>query len=371
MPNKRDDRPLLFHSASLGEINAIKPLVATLLSKGLPIEINTITLAGKNEAKRQFPSLEVSLSPLDLAFLKRRQLKRLKPRLILIVETEIWPNMLMQASKQNIPIVFVNARISEKTLQRMKLLKPFMTTAQASVKAIYAQSADDARRFQQLFSCDIQNAGNLKFSAELPTYDNKCIRKKWGFKEEDFILCWGSSRPGEEELILSIYPTLKREIADFKLILAPRHPQRIDEVLGLLDGFGYKRLTEIEQAETDVDILLIDKLGELNKAYSLASLAIVGGSFYDFGGHNPLEPAFYAKPIIIGEYHRSCKDSVVKLKENAAIVISNPLLLSEDIINLAFDKTKRKEMGERAKLVLTENAMSLANHIRGIEEWLN
>ncbi|MDZ4182046.1 MAG: 3-deoxy-D-manno-octulosonic acid transferase, partial [Candidatus Cloacimonadaceae bacterium] len=196
-------------------------------------------------------------------------------------------------------------------------------------------------------------------------------RKKWGFANDDFIICFGSSRPGEEALLMSIFTRLKNAIPHLKIILAPRHPKRINEVLELMSGRDVSLLSALDGATTQSrDLLLIDQLGFLDQAYSICDVAIVGGSFYDFGGHNPLEPAFYSKPVIMGIHHHSCQDSVRQLQSRDAILICAKEKLAENLIRLYKNADLRTSMGQNAKSILTDNASALDNHLRGIEKWI-
>jgi len=369
-PARRQDRPILIHAASVGEVNAASALIKTLLQEGYPIHINTVTITGRALAQSMFPQLGISLAPLDVLHLRKRQMRMLRPRLILIVETEIWPNLLYAAGQFAIPIVFVNARLSEISLKNYLKIGPLLRIIGSSIKAILAQSAEDKARFEKLFQqVPVSQAGNLKFCLSLPEYDAAKIKDDLGIRNDDFILVWGSSRPGEEVLILGLLPELKKGIPALKLILAPRHPKRIPEVEKLLSGINYQKLSSLD-TKAGWDVLLIDTLGQLSKAYSISDLVIVGGSFYDFGGHNPLEPAFYAKAIVMGGYHSSCRDSVRILQKASAILISEPDKLLEDLLALAGDSGQREEMGRNAKIVLTENAHALDVHVRGIKQCL-
>jgi 3-deoxy-D-manno-octulosonic-acid transferase len=355
----------------VGEVNAAAALIRELLQEGYPIHINTVTVTGRALARSIFPQLSISLAPVDVLHLRQRQMRILQPRLILIVETEIWPNMLYAATKAAIPIVFVNARLSEKSLKNYLKIAPLLQMIGSSIKAIMAQSAEDKMRFEKLFTrVPVTHAGNLKFCLSLPDFDESTIKADLGIREDDFVISWGSSRPGEEELILGILAEPKRSIPALKVILAPRHPKRIPELEKLLSGTNYQKLSKLDP-QRGWNILLIDTLGHLTKAYAISDLVIVGGSFYDFGGHNPLEPAYYSKAIIIGEYYSSCQDSVRILAAANAIIISDKDSLLEDILALAANRPQREDLGRKAKIVLTENAHALNVHVRGIKQCLN
>ncbi len=369
IPPKRDDSPILVHAASVGEINAVAPLINALLEQKHKIHINTITVTGRDLATRSFPGLSVELAPLDVASLRKKQYCALQPKLILIVETELWPLMLATAAKKGIPVIIVNARMGEKSFKRYFAIRNILRYLSRSVCLVLAQSESDKNRFKSVLNTEVEYAGNLKYCLKLPNYDPNALRRNLNFAESDLILVWGSSRPGEESLILSIFPSLSEQFSNLRLIIAPRHPKRCEEVENLLSGFKYQKLSDPGKKERS--ILLIDSLGNLAKVYAISDLVIVGGSFYDYGGHNPLEAAYYEKAIIMGTYHQSCKASVEMLHKKKAIVISDKESLEENISTLLTDSDLRINLGKNAKLALTENTDALDNHLRGIQRCLN
>lgn len=358
---------ILIHAASVGEVNAVQSLVKALLDRDYEIIINTVTVAGREQAIRHFPGVTVRLSVLDVPHLRRKYLRGLNPRLILVVETEIWPVMLDTASNMHIPLMFINARISERTLHNFMRFKPLIETLTSSVREVISQSEADAHRFGELLSCKVSYGGNLKYVVKLTEYDLMALRPQYGLDSEHKVICFGSSRPGEETLILNSFKALSRDDPSLRLILAPRHLKRLPEVESLMKGCSWRKYTDAASTK-DCDIILMDVMGHLSEAYALCDLAIVGGSFFDFGGHNPLEPAYYQKPIIMGEYYSSCRDSVSQLQARNAIRICQAANLGACIKEQL--EAQDEEMGKRAKLVLTENAAALENHIRGIQAWL-
>jgi len=363
----KGETDILVHAASVGEINALVSLIKALMAAGHKVVINTITVTGRERAQALFPDLSVSLSPLDIPHLKSRQLRRRQVKLILIAETEIWPNMLYAAGKMGIPVLFINARVTPKSMRKFQRFQILIDYIGRSVAGILAQSQSDQQRFDTLFPNKAQFSGNLKFALELPDYTASMVKAQWGFSENDRVLCWGSSRPKEEELLLSILPKLKEKHPNLKVILAPRHPKRVPEIENLLYGKDYVLHSKMQQAR---EIVVMDTLGKLAECYAICDLAIIGGSFYDFGGHNPLEPAYYSKPIIIGNHHSSCKDSVAALQMKQAILISFKETLAEDILILLADRDLSVNMGQAARKVLTENAAALQNHMQEIEKYL-
>ncbi len=361
------------HAASLGEINAVRSLVLALAEQvpAREITITTTTVNGLNAAKKLHPEIKAYLSVIDLPSLRARQFEQIAPKLICIVETEIWPNLLMQAKKNNVPVLFLNARVSEKTLKRLKPLKSLLAYLGGSIKLIMAKSELDAQRFKQLFDVDIEVAGNLKFALSPQDYPFEETRQKWGFQLEDFIICFGSSRPKEEEMILDIMPQLLQIKPNLKLILAPRHPNRVAEVQKLCAGYQAELMSNNNFDSKEADILIVDRLGFLNQAYSICDLALVGGSFYDFGGHNPMEPAYYGKAIIMGPYHSSCAESVEQLLAADAIQISESNKVIDTIKPLLESDGKRLEMGQNAMELLVSLKGSLDNHLKGVLKWIS
>ena len=360
---------ILIHAASVGEINALKILLVRLreLYPDTQLVITTTTVTGLKAASAIDPALQTGLSVLDVWHLRKKQLDQINPGLICIMETEIWFNVLAWAKLKRCPLLFLNARISERSLQHYTKIRPLLDLVSPAIKEIMAQTEADAKRFRKLFKAPVSNAGNLKYALDLPVYNNSEIRQQWGYNLDNFILVWGSSRPGEEALIVSLLPLLHRHIPKLKLILAIRHPKRIHDVLKLIPDHKYSLFSKAESAH---DLHIIDELGHLNQAYAICDLAIVGGSFFDFGGHNPLEPAFYKKAIIMGSYYSSCLDSVQQLKQQNAILISSADNLARDITNLAENQELRSNMGRAAKAVLSLNAESLDKHLEMISHWM-
>jgi len=363
---------ILFHAASLGEVAAIKTLVQYLL-KALPdtrIAITTSTLTGLKLAAGISPKVTTPLSVLDLPHLRHRQLKLINPKLICIVETEIWLNLLKQAKDMEMKVLFINARMSANSLSRYCRIDKLLHSLETPIEKILAQSNEDAERFSRLFHKPVQMAGNLKYCLELPEYNSEVERKQWGYTQQDLILCCGSTRPGEEELLLKVWSELSNSLPELKLILAIRHPKRMSEIKEMLSVYPYKLFSQLEQAKQK-PILVIDTLGVLDKAYAICDVALVGGSFFNFGGHNPLEPAFYAKPIIMGPYYNSCKDSVQQLHSTGGILLSNQETLKNDLQTIMSDPSLRQQMGANAKKVLTEYSSSLIVQKQAIMELMN
>ncbi len=363
------EKGILIHAASVGEVNAVRPLVSSLQKEypKLKIVMTTTTLSGMKVAKSL--GIPAHLAVLDLSWLRKRQLRNIDPKLIIIVETEIWFNLLDQAYLQGRNVVFVNARLSGKSLATFSKIKPLLKPLQRPIKAIYCQTEPNAERFKKVFDVPIYTAGNLKYATQYPVYSKQELRAKYGYSAEDFIICLGSSRPGEEALLASILPELREQIPNLKIVIALRHPKRIYEVQSLFADYAlYSSLhTQTDKAN---DVLLVDTIGHLNEFYSFCEIAIVGGSLYDFGGHNPLEPAFYGKPVVMGDNHHSCSGSVADLQRHNAILITSAQNLNSDLVSLYKNPDKREELGKNARVCLRDGSQSLEKHMQGLREWL-
>ncbi len=357
------------HAASVGEVNAVKSLIIALLNKHVnkTFILSTMTKTGLESAMQIHPKLITTLFPLDFDFIMKRAFRMLNPELVILVETEFWPNMLYQAKRNDVPFIIVNGRISERTYPKYRKFSFFWKPLWKAVKSVSAQSEHDANRFKSLGFKDVINNQNLKFCLQLPEFERENIRNKWNFSKNDFIIVFGSSRPGEEKLIKKEVSILKKEIPNLKIIVVPRHLERISEVKEIFKEFNYQLYTELKDKP---EIIIVDKMGILTEAYAMSDLAIVGGSFFDFGGHNPLEPAFYGLPIIMGEYYSSCIDSVNKLEKNEAIIISTKDELLQNILKIAQNPDYCFTLGRNAKKTLQQNSDSLKENIKVIERFI-
>lgn len=365
---------IIVHAASVGEVNGIKPLLLSLLDlhPDYQILLTVNTGTGRKAGTGLHPAIQCQISPLDIMHLRLRQMKLSKPKLLLIAETEIWLTQLYAAKLYKIPVVFINARISAKTVSSYQHIKPVLNWIAASVKLICTQSESDTRLFGELFTASplspvILTGGNLKFAVKLPDYDGGELRKAWGYQADDKILVIGSSRPGEEALLLNCFDILIRSFPSLKLIVAPRHLNRLDELKNLVKGRDVSYFSSHQPAG---QIHIIDTLGHLLPAYAMADIAIIGGSYFQFGGHNPLEAAFYAKVIMMGEDHRSCQDSVNCLLAKEAIIINNAETFCSSLAEVLAHPAVYQSYGTRAQAVLAENSNSLDCHLEQIGRYL-
>ena len=362
---------ICFHPVSVGEVNAIKPLIQLTKKKNpqFPIVLTTMTETGHKSAQ-SISRIHTYLFPIDIPFLIKQLYAKLNPQVLVVAETEIWPYLFITAKNRKVPVVLVNARLSDSSFKNYKRFKCILKPAFSTINKICTQSCLDKEKFQGLGFENVINTGNLKFSLNLTKFNKLKVRKRWKFTQEDFIIVWGSSRPGEETLILDIYKRLCKKY-DIKLILAPRHLKRLSEIKEIFSGENFRLFSDLDKTADSFDILIIDKMGLLTKAYSIGNIAIIGGSFFDFGGHNPLEAAFYGLPIIIGNYHKNCLNSVRRLQKNSAIRVSNKENLQKEIITLIENKSLRKYLGKEAFKTVKSNKESLEKNYNIIKEFIN
>jgi 3-deoxy-D-manno-octulosonic-acid transferase len=343
----------------------MKKLVETYNNK--TFVMTSVTKIGVAAAKEISGKLFVHQFPLDIAHLMSKAFRTFRPSLIILVETELWPNMLNQAYKHKVPVIIINARLTQKSYRRYRLLKFFMPKEFSTIKMICAQSEMDATRFQRLKYKNVINANNLKFSIDLPNHEMHILRNAWEYKFSDFIIAFGCSRPGEEAMMQGIYERLKPLIKNLKIIIAPRHIHRIPEITALFQKDEYTLFTESKSGKP---ILIVDEMGVLPQIYALSNIVVIGGSFFNFGGHNPLEAVWYEKPVIMGEYHQSCLGTVEKLLTEKAIIISNTEKLFNDILTLYQNTEQRIQIGIQAKKILLDNQFALENHWSAITKFI-
>lgn len=358
LPNK--ENVIWIHAASMGEVNAVKPFILAL-EKKVPhknIVISTMTKTGQEAAKKISDNIDCFYLPFDTKGIIRRTFNTLKPQLIIIAETELWPNMLLRAKTRNIPVEIINGRISKKSFKTYLKTKFFWSQIISHVH-VNAKSRSDQKRFMKIGFTDVIDAGNLKFCLHLPNYNRSQVKQELGFSLDDKIIVWGSSRPGEELILKEISKHLFTKFPDLKIVIAPRHLQRVDEVCQLFDD-----VTLSNSSDKISKINIVNEMGKLTKYYAISDIAVIGGSFVDFGGHNPLESAYYGIPTVIGNFHHSCRDSVRILKKVDGIIVSNKDKLLEDLIHLLSDENFAKKTGLNGKIALAKNQASLELNLK-------
>jgi 3-deoxy-D-manno-octulosonic-acid transferase len=361
-------RPIWVHAVSVGEVMAAHPLIRDLRKKypNRKFVLSTVTVTGNYTAKQRVPEADaVFYFPFDYPWVVRRVIRIINPAIVLVAETEIWPNFFRELKRQGIPSALINGRISPKSYGNYRKFKSFFTQVFEHVTLFCMQSEEDAARIKDIgASADkVRITGNLKFDQKIPTAQQKPVAIAPGRK----VITAGSTHRGEEAILLEIYSRLRKKYSDLVLIIAPRHPERFDEVSGLITSAGYlcQRRTSIKGPVKEV--VLLDTIGELRAFYGLCNIAFVGGSLVKVGGHNLLEPAAMKKPVIFSSYMFNFKEiSEALIQAGGGIMVKDKEELYSQLDNLLTDKELAGTMGEKAFNVIAANSGATARTIDAV-----
>ncbi|MCP4583978.1 MAG: hypothetical protein GY839_20395 [candidate division Zixibacteria bacterium] len=364
-----DDRKTVwFHAASMGELKVISCILPELLTSNpdLRIIITTITKTGKTKAEQLFDPIEVYYLPLDLKCCVNRVLRTVKPSMLVLVETELWPILIRQASRHNVKIATVNARISHKSYRFYKLTKALFSSALRNIELIIAQTDDDASRFKKLGAKPdlVVTYGNIKFDQVLDKNPRPPAKVIKDFLNHDgrFVFIAGSIRTGEFQSVLKAITKALKSNVELKVVIAPRHMKDIGLLETCLKSFslGYIKRSELPAAESRAAVMILDTMGELGGLYSYANLAFVGGSLIKIGGHDPLEPASAGCMVCFGPHmDNSLMFANLLVDSGGATYIKNSDELLSLIMKLAGDNNLSSTMGRKAyQAVLDHSGVS-------------
>jgi 3-deoxy-D-manno-octulosonic-acid transferase len=365
------------HAVSVGEVLAVSRLVAELDAR-LPhyrVLISTTTRTGQALARERFGVERVFYCPLDLPWVVARYLQALKPAMLVLAETEFWPNLLHGCFRRGIQVAVVNARISDRSWPRYQRLRRLWRPFLSRLAAVLAQSEIDAARLLALGCAPgrVTVSGNLKFDVRAgePAAATRLIRELTG---DLALMVAGSTLEGEEAMLLAAWPKILASEPDLAMVLAPRHPERFDSVAEILarSGFPWRRRSALgENALVSGEIVLLDTIGELASVYSLASVAFVGGSLVPAGGHNPLEPAQFGVPVVMGSHFVNFRGIVEALQAKDAMKIARPEDLARTIASLFGDRDEAQAIGERGRQVFEEQAGATERTVSALREILS
>jgi len=364
-----DNRPLLWlHAVSVGEMKAASSLIEQI-RKIFPhyrILLSTITPTGNAVARRLAgPDDAVIFFPFDLSFVVRRALSLFKPRLLLIMETELWPNMIAEVSRRGIPSAVINGRISDKAFPRYRRLKYLFKPVVRALDLLCMQSAADAERVISLGAerSRVRVAGNIKFD-QVPAAPDKKIA---GFRVEpgELLIVAGSTHSGEEDILADVFCALRARYPGIRLALAPRHPHRAADIARMVEGRGLPACLMSVLGQNNAQcvpgcVFILDIMGVLQQLYCRADIVFVGGSLVRHGGQNPIEPAACAKPVIFGPHMFNFSEiAALFLSRNAALRVRDRRELQQAIEELLQDKQKREQLSGRAHALVQENQGSV------------
>jgi 3-deoxy-D-manno-octulosonic-acid transferase len=376
-------RPLIWiHAVSVGEVLAVSRLVSELDATlpGYFVAISTTTRTGQNLARERFGAGRVFYCPLDLPWAVRAYLEALQPRMLVLAETEFWPNLLSGCYRRQIPVAVVNARISDRSWPRYRRLRWLWRPFLDQLSTVLAQSPIDAERLVAI-ACPpdrVSVAGNLKFDVRA-VEEAEATRLLRALAPCPRFLVAGSTLEGEESALLETWPRLLEADPALVLVLAPRHPERFETVAALLDTsrVNWVRRSEwkTQPAETlkpprGGQVVLLDTIGELASVYSLATVAFVGGSLIPAGGHNPLEPAQFGVPIVMGQHYANFRAIAEDLLAHGAIRAVAQHELAPTLVELLRDSSTANAMGERARQVFETQAGATARCVDALQALL-
>ena len=350
-------RTIWVHAVSVGEVLAASRLVNELsaCAPQYRVLLSTTTRTGQRLARERTGATRAFYFPLDFPWIVRRYLRVLDPVLLVLVETELWPNLLTACRQAAIPVAVVNGRISDRSLSRYLRFRRVWTKILSGISIVLAQSQEDVKRMKAIGAPAgrVSFAGNLKFdvrSAE-PAPITRTLREKLpsGIR----VLVCGSTLEGEEEILLDAFQQLLKTIPDCVMILAPRHPERFGRVAQLLKNRNQQCVRRSNWMKRPAKIkpgtvVLLDSIGELASVYALASVAFVGGSLVPAGGHNPLEPAQFAVPVVMGNHYANFRAIIDTLLQAEALKLATTETLVPMLENLLTDDEAANALGVRA-----------------------
>lgn len=354
---------ILFYGVSVGEVNAMENLIKKTKETfpKLNIILLTGTKTGQDIAQKKFADIctYISYFPYDFPFCIETMLKKLNPKAVFVMETELWPNFSYIMNKKKIPFYIINARISDRTYESYKKLSFIFGPILRKYTGIFPQSKQDMKKFISIGAepKTTQVMGNLKFDTQKQDIYQLNFNKNPNHK----IILAGSTHGGEDEIILKVFSEIKKDVTNLKLMIAPRHPERNDDVFKLIQKTDYPcgKRTDLYDFEKN-DILLLNTMGELGKFYSICDIAFIGGSFNKTGGHNPLEATIFNKPVVSGPSVHNFKDIYTILASfDAGKIVRNEKELKEYIYKLLTDEKAYKKASEECEVVFEQNKGAL------------
>jgi 3-deoxy-D-manno-octulosonic-acid transferase len=376
------------HAVSLGEVTAAAPLIRGIRARyaHIPVVVTTATPAGRARAFALYGGgVDIRYVPYDTPGSVRRFFARTRPKLAVILETELWPNLFERCRVNGVPLLLVNARLSEKSVaryQRLDRIFSGLVRRLFSEKVfVAAQSAEDLQRFRSIGASPAQSsvAGNIKFDLQVDAEamnQGRAVRQEFAPGLDGGLRpVWiaGSTHADEDEQVLTAHAALLTKLPQALLLLAPRHKDRFAAVASLLDarGLAYVRRNSAAPVSAETSVLLVDTLGELSMLYSAADVAFVGGSLVPIGGHNLLEPAALGIPVLTGPSHSNSKEvALMLLQRGAALEVADAAQLARVLLCLLCDAPERQRIGTLAKDLIAANRGSVSRLLSLVETWL-
>jgi 3-deoxy-D-manno-octulosonic-acid transferase len=352
------------HAVSVGEVLAAAQLIRELKAAlpGWVVAVSTTTETGQRLAKERLGDSPVFYLPLDFAFSVRRYLDVLQPKMLVLMESELWPRLIVECSRRGIPMAVVNARISDRSFPRYMQLRRLWRPFLERISLFLAQSEEMAERLVRIGvpAERVRVAGNLKYDVQ-SREAGEMTKRIGSLLGGARLIVAGSTLDGEEEALLAVWPAIHEAVPDAVLLIAPRHPDRFTEVGELIrrTGNSFFRCSHLlvdTESISGGTVLLLDTIGDLASVYRLAALAFVGGSLVAKGGHNPLEPAQFAVPVVMGPSFENFREVVERMRGGDAIRIVPRERLEETLVGLLQDPDGARALGERGRDVFEQQS---------------
>jgi 3-deoxy-D-manno-octulosonic-acid transferase len=361
------------HAVSVGEVNVVKPIVQGLRTEGVELYISTTTETGQTLARKLFgEDSRVFYFPLDWRWVIRRFFKAVSPDLVLLAESELWPGFLSVARQEGVPVVIINGRISDRSFSRYKRFSSFVAPLLSQIDHFCVQSAQDKSRILGLGVAKerVNQFGNLKYDYQLAENPEKellveSLKALLAPAPESSVWVCGSTREGEEEVLIEVFQKLLASSPKLRMILAPRHPHRAYSVASVAQNHGLRALKRSDwqgpepqnrKDQPAPHILILDSIGELPYVYRMADIVFIGGSLFPTGGQNIIEPASFSKPILFGPHMENFREvSETFLTNYAALRVNNADDLFRKIEDLLKDEKAREWLGRNARKVIRDN----------------
>jgi 3-deoxy-D-manno-octulosonic-acid transferase len=364
------------HAVSVGEVLAARALVEPLRRRlpGRRVFVSTTTVTGHEVARAKLTGVDgLFYAPFDFAFAVRSVLGAIRPSLVVLVETEIWPNLIRESRRAGARVAIVNGRLSPRSFPRYRRIRSLLRPVLAEVDAFLMQAEPHADRARAIGApADrVRVAGNLKFDALPSASRTKDLEALFAGVSGPILLA-GSTVAGEEELVLQAYAAARQTVPGLRLVIAPRHPERFPEAAQRIEAAGLRHARRSalgERAWADEDVLLLDTLGELAHAYAFATVVFVGGSLVPAGGHNILEPALAGRAVVVGPHMENFQEIARSfLEEDALVQVGSPQSLAPALVALLTDGARRDVLGERARRLVERNRGALERTVDALAE---
>lgn len=368
------------HAVSVGEVMAATALVRELRA-ALPewvVVVSTTTATGQRLAKERFAGVPVFYLPLDFKFAVRRYLEALRPRMVVLMESELWPRLMMESEREGVALAVVNARVSDRSLPRYLWLRRLWRPLLERVSLFLAQSEENAARLRRIGAPadKVQVTGNLKYDVRVGAESALTGLLREHLAAEARVVVCGSTLEGEERMLLAAWPGVLGADSNAVMVLAPRHPERFDAVAALVEASGFVcvRASVFRQLPVPIaagSVFLLDTIGDLASVYSLGAVAFVGGSLVAKGGHNPLEAARFGVPVVMGRSYENFREIVDAMRRHDAIRIVDDRVIGETLVAMLDTGGEARAMGERGREVFEAQAGATARTVGALMDLLS